>query len=126
MAFTEDTIDVERYWPMHFYMDADVIANSSINETITKAKKFRIGDIRLHFSGGVTSAADFMINVSSILGSRFNVQLLSQDIQGSTDVFLHYSSYLQFNSGDHVVFTTSTFSVVNSYGIEVFGWAVVG
>ena len=128
MAFSEELLKIERYWPLHFYLDADIIPNSGIDDSLnlSTGKKWRLGDIRVHFSQAVVSATDLMINISSILGADYNTKLLSQAIVGIQDIFIHYSSYLQFNSGDTLNITTSTFSVAQTFGIEAFGWAVVG
>lgn len=128
MSFTEEILEIERYWPLHFYMGADIIPNSGIDDSLnlSTGKKWRLGDIRVHFSTAVVSATDLMIDVSSILGANYNTKILSQAIVGVQDIFLHFSSYLQFNSGDTLNITTSTFSVAQTFGIEAFGWAVVG
>ncbi len=125
MAFTKDQPYNERYWPLHFYTAAGVLANSSISDSLTLAKRFQINEIRIHFSVAVVSVIDFMINVSSVLGSAYNTKLISQALLNLQDVFIYYSQPLQFNSDDHINFATSTISIANWYGIEVWGWGVV-
>ncbi len=126
MSFTQEVTSPERYWPFHFYAGAGILVNSTLVETFTFAKKFRVADIRTHFSVAIVSAIDYMINVSSINGSAYNTKILSQAINGVQDIFLHYSSYLQLNSGDYLNFETSLISTANWFGIDVYGWAVVG
>jgi len=126
MSFFEEVMTPERYWPMHQYKSHALSANSGITDNFAMAKKFQIVDIRAHFSTAITSVLDLQIYISSILGSEYNIKLLSQALNGVQDIFIHFSSPLQFNSGDTIKFSSPTISVANRCGIELFGWSVVG
>jgi hypothetical protein len=126
MSFFEEIMSPERYWPMHQYKSHNLSGNSGIVDNFAIAKKFQIADIRAHFSAAIASVLDLQIYISSILGSQYNTKLISQALNGVQDIFIHFSSPLQFNSGDTVKFSSPTVSVANKCGIEVFGWAVVG
>ena len=125
MALTKEEFQPQRWWPVHFYGTNALAGNSALIEEVSVAKRFKVQDIRVHFSTAVASAIDLMIYISSILGSEYNTKLLSQAILGVQNVFIHFSEPLALNSADVLTFSTASFIVANVAGLEVYAWAVV-
>ena len=102
-----------------------VAAGAALSESISIGKKWKIHEIRIHFSVAFASVEDFVAYISATKGSAHNLTLLSYACNGSTDIILYYSSPRIFLSDDELVLTFSN-SGSNVVGINVQGWAVQG
>ena len=114
----------ERWTELSFYKKDD--GNGAIGEDFGPGKRFRVGEIRVHFSTAFASNEYLVAVLSAIKGSEHNVVLLSQACFMSTDIFIHYSNPLEFLSEDVLRIELSNVSGVNAIGINVIGWAVLG
>jgi hypothetical protein len=114
----------ERFWTLAFYKIDN--GNGTISEEINPGKRWKLAEIRIHFSTAFASAEYLKAFLSAIKGSEHNVVLLSHNCSGSTDYILYYSEPRLFLSDDVLCIELSNASGVNAIGISVFGWAVLG
>jgi len=125
MAFTESFFGPHNWQHFNFYKTAPGSVLSFITESINISAPWKLQELRLHFSTAMGSVKYLNIRVSSVGGSALNTILLSQDLNGVQDLYLHYSDPMLFFSDDQLVITTSVISVANWYGLQVIGWAVI-
>lgn len=127
MAFTVQEFQQPGRWT-HFSFFVSGGTNGAVTESLENPgqQKFKLGELRLHFSTAVASATDLVVRVSSINGSYHNAVLLSLALLGLRDVLLQFSNPYQLLSDDQVVIGWSQKSGVNIGGLNVQGWAVLG
>jgi hypothetical protein len=132
MSFTGDWPGYQRWDHFHFY-ETENGTNGTLESVLDgsvmgKAYKWKIGEIRMHFSTAFASVEYFKAYVSSILGSNHNYVLISQLMSDIVDFRLVFEDHehLMLFSDDALRFSFSNASGVNLWGLEVQGWAVRG
>lgn len=111
------------YQTFSFYKT--VAAGAALSESIDIGRKWKLQEIRIHFSVAFASVEDFVAYISAAKGSAHNFTILSYAANGSTDISIYYSAPRQFLSDDELVMTFSN-SGSNVVGLNVQGWAVQG
>ena len=124
IAMTKVENPPDRWWPFTYFEQAG--ENGVYSESIAPGTRFRLKEIRLHFSTAFASTEDFTIAMSSVNGSYFNFKLLSQALNTVRDLIWRPDQPLDFFSDDQIVLGLSQVSAVNLFGIEVHGWSIVG
>lgn len=129
MTWDKENIEPQRWTQFLFFSSGG--ADGFVNESIIPGTDFgsipwKLGEVRLHFSVAFASVEDFVIRISSIKGSAYNTLLISQALNGITDMTIHYSDPLLFLSDDQLVITGAMVSATNIYGMEFIGWAAMG
>jgi len=124
MAFDEVYIQPQLWDHFSFFKTTGL--DGTLSETVAPEKKFKLAEIRAHFSVAFVSVEYLKAYISAAKGSEYNTVLLSYLVSGSTDIFIHYSDPLLFLSDDHLVFELSLVSGTNVIGLNVVGWAVQG
>jgi hypothetical protein len=114
----------ERFWQLAFYKKDD--GDGAIGENFNPGTRWKLAEIRVHFSSAFASVEYLTAYLSATKGSEHNVVLLSHNCSGSTDIILYYSEPRMFLSDDVLRVELSNTSGVNAIGISVFGWAVIG
>lgn len=122
MAFTEEFFGPHRWKEFTFSAKGSAIA-SFINETVAMDRKWKLAEVRLHFSTAMGSVKYMTMQISGSDAS-YNTKLYSESLNGVQDLIIHYSAPLTFNSDQQLVIGTSVLSVANQYGLQVIGWAV--
>ncbi len=122
--FEENYFGPHRWQQFSFFATGSAIA-SSINESISMSKRWRLEEIRLHFSTAMGSVKYITAQISAGNGSMFNTLIFSEDLNGVIDYRMHYSNPLGFESDDQLVIKSSVLSVANGYGLNVIGWAII-
>ena len=89
-------------------------------------KPWRLGQIKIHLSSKFLSAEYLKVYVSSVNGSYFNYVILSQLMSDVYDLLIQFSQGFLLHSGDQLIFDWSMNSGVNLFGLDVYGWAVIG
>ena len=120
----EEIIEPQRWSEFEFFNAFGT--NGLETKSIYFHKNFKLGEIRLHLSVAFASAGALIAQLSSVKGSAYNTKLLSTDISGTIDLFIHYSDPILFLSNDHLKFTISLVSGTNIIGMTVRGWAALG
>ena len=126
MSFTNSNLKNERYMPLHFYLGADIAVASALSDSLTWSRRFKIGELKIHFSGAFPSVNSLVVYVSAALGSDYNHRYLNEPLNGVQDLLLQWDPPLILNSGDHLIIQTSTLSAAVSFGMEVNGWGIIG
>ena len=107
----------------HFFKESSGVMAESLDD----GRLLRLGTIRLHLSTAFLSNEYFTVRISSIYGSRHNLNLLSQAMIGIIDLLWYVgSATLPLLSGDQVVLAMSTAAGINTWGLSISGWAVQG
>lgn len=121
---TENFLDNQRETLFKFYATNGL--NGKLNESITMGKPWKLKEIRVHCSSAFASQEHFVVSFSSIMGSMYNMKLVSYSMSDLTDLWIDYVDPLPFESDDHMLIAFSTTSGANRIGLTVIGWAVVG
>lgn len=124
MAFTEKYTQPQRWDHFEFYFSGKI--NGWEEQSLAPNIKFKINEIRLCFSTAFASVEDFVVRLSSLKGSVFNLIFVSQALNGVKDLLWQPSQELIFGSDDQIVFAGSMASNINEYGLSALGWAVRG
>jgi hypothetical protein len=127
MAFTKEFLQPQRWDEFHYYFSGK--ANGWEDQSldfISEGYRFKVGEVRVHFSSAFASVEDFVMYRSAINGSMYNNIWISEALNGVRDLVLFFSDPLNFFSDDQLVFTGSMVSNTNGYSLEVFGWAARG
>lgn len=122
MAFTEEFFGPHRWREFTFGAKGSAVT-SFINETVSIAHKWKLAEVRLHFSTAMGSVKYMTMNISGS-DTSYNTKLYSASLNGVQDLIIHYSAPLTFNSDQRLLIATSVLSVANQYGLQVIGWAV--
>jgi hypothetical protein len=124
MALSKESIQPQRWHLFEFYQSYG--ANGKISDSFCPGKVWTLQEIRVHLSVAFASAEYLIMKLSCGLGSAFNLKFYSTNLSGSTDVFIHYSDPLFFNSDDHLNFELSFVSATNVLGFQFIGWEARG
>ena len=124
IALTKVENPPDRWWPFTYFEQAG--EDGAYTQAISPGRRFRLKEIRLHFSTAFASVEDFTLAMSSINGSYFNFMLLSQELSGVRDLIYTPDFPLEFFSDDQIILGLSQVSAVNLFGIEIHGWSIVG
>lgn len=125
MAFTVQEYQQPERWT-HFSFFTKQKAGSNVESLNPDGQFFKLEEVRLHFSSAFASSRDFTIRLSSIKGSEYNLTLLSQALSGIQDLLWQPDRPLVMLSDDQVVFSWTQVSDVNTLGLNVLGWGVLG
>jgi hypothetical protein len=125
MAFTVQEFQLPERWT-HFSFFKTQKAASNVESLDPDGQFFKLAEVRLHFSSTFGSTQDFTIRLSSIKGSEYNLLLLSQALSGLRDLLWQPSQALLLLSDDQIVFSWTQVSDVNTLGLNVLGWGVLG
>ena len=119
MAFTEKKIPVSRNYYFEYY-DSDTL---SIDQSFDPSTPFELDSIKLHMSVVHPSVVDLRVWVSSILGSAYDLVLLSLAMSDVKDVLWGPDRTMILNYGDalHISMNESTGIV---WGLLVNGWSI--
>lgn len=120
MAFTEKYLPYSRTKYFSFFADG---LNVSMEENFTPDFDYEVKSITLHLSVVHVSVVDFIVRLSSIQGSAYNLKLISQAMNGVQDFIWTPDSTQIYYIGDHLNFSM-TMSGANRYGLLIEGWAV--
>ena len=101
-------------------------ADGTISDSVNPGCVSKLRSIKVHLSVAFASAEYLIIQLSAGLGSAYNTVLYSQNLSGSTDVFIHYSDPLLFLSDDQLNFELSMASGTNIIGFQFETWAARG
>lgn len=124
MSLTEIDISPQLWWDIifHGYYGAD----GNISDSFCPGVPWKLKDIRVKISGAFASVEYLILKISSVLDSYHNIIFYSQNVSGSTDIFIQYSEPLLFLSDDHLVFELSNTSGVHTFGFIFNTWAAKG
>lgn len=124
MAFTEEFIEPSRWTQFSFFASGGT--NGAVSESLAPGKKFKLSEIRLHFSVIFSEVEYFVVRLSAAKGSAYNQTFLSQALSDVIDVLYQPDNPLPMLSDDQIVFSWSQASASNIGGLNVQGWAVYG
>jgi len=108
------------------YFNYYTTGNMPLIENISFDTPFELDEIRLHLSVAFASVDDFIVKLSSILGSAYDILLLSYSMNTHTDLLYQPNRSYKFIYGDILSIQLSFKSGVNYYGLNVLGWEVAG
>lgn len=120
MAFSELTQPVSRMQYFIYYTDG----NSDMDEDLAPEKAFELDSVKLHLSVANASVVDFIMTLSSILGSAHDCTYLSQAMEGLTNVFWLVERPMIFLYGDTINFGLSMVTGTNHWGLQIQGWYI--
>lgn len=120
MALTLATQPVSRMQYFIYYADG----NSDMDEDLAPGKAFELDSVKLHLSVAEVSVVDFIMHLSSILGSYHDCTYLSQAMEGLTNVFWLVERPMIFLYGDTINFSLSMVTGTNYWGLQIQGWAI--
>lgn len=120
--FTLEELSQNRLWNENSFFYS---SNLSFQKSIFPGKRFKLVDVKMHFSVAVGSIVDLTVRVSSIKGSAYNVIIISQAMATVQDLFMHFSTPIPFLSDDHLVFSM-ILSAANVFGLQADVWSVEG
>ena len=101
-----------------------VTADEPLVENIIFSKPFELDEVRLHLSVAMVSVVDFIIRLSSIFGSAYDVKLLSYAFLGHQDLLYQPTRPYKFVYGDILSIELNFKKNTNYYGLSVLGWEV--
>lgn len=128
MALSGDLSNYERWQEFDYFVQVGDADTGAVSESMSSpnSKRWRLKEVRLKFSSTFASVEDFVVEVSSILGSYFNQKIVSQALNGVINYYNQFDSAVPLSASDTLNFTFSMGSGTNIAGIQVFGWAVSG
>lgn len=100
--------------------------DGTISDSLNPGVPYKLRSIRIHLSVAFVSVEYLVMQLSAGLGSAYNTVLYSQNLSGSTDIFIHYSDPLLFLSDDQVNIELSMNSGTNIIGFQFETWAARG
>lgn len=124
MAFSKDYKAYDRKTDFHFYFSGQ--ADGWESQSLEEGKRIGLKEVRLHFDSTFNSVEDFIVYVSSINGSAYNLKLISEALNGVDDIIVQFSNEIILFSDDQLVFNGSMVSNTHLYGLEALGWSVRG
>lgn len=98
--------------------------NSDMAESLAPGKAFELDTVELHLSVANVSVVDFIMQLSSALGSEYNITYLSQAMYGYTNVVWHIARPFIFMNDDTIDFTLSMVTATNVWGLQIQGWYI--
>ena len=125
----KEFIQNQRWHEFSFFVTggADgVITDSLAPGTDFKAVPWRLKGIRVHCSVAFASVEDLTLRISAANGSAYNLMLLSQAMNGISDLLWQMDTAEIFGSNDDLVVNLSLVSATNIIGIVINGWAAIG
>lgn len=108
----------------HNYFTYYGTANSDMAESLAPETAFELDTVELHLSVADASVVDFIMQLSSNLGSEYNITYLSQPMFGYTNVVWHIARPFIFMYGDTIDFTLSMVTATNVWGLQIQGWTI--
>jgi len=103
-------------WSNYFYYR--VSGQGKIDQTLNPAVNFTVVSVKLHLEvvGGVSE--NITIDVDSNKGRKFDMNILTHDMEEVVDLFWFPDTLLAFQDGDKIDFKYAN-SNVRNYGLEV-------
>lgn len=119
MSFTAKYIPYSRQKWFTYYASAA----ASMSEDFNPGFAYELESVRLHLSTAHASVVDFNAVVSAAQGSRYDLLLFSQAMNGVKDLLWQPTRPYIFDYNDHIDFSM-IMSAANNYGLTIVGWAV--
>lgn len=94
-------------------------ATGAIDETLTPVSAFQIEEIRLHLDAAGGATEDFTAVLDSDAGTRYDVLILSQDMELVSDIIYQPPRPLIFSAGDVIDFGYTNTNG-RDWGLEVY------
>jgi hypothetical protein len=108
------------------YFNYYTTGNEPLIENIEFSYPFELNEFRLHLSVSMASIEYFIVRLSSILGSAYDVKILSYSMYAHKDLIYQMDCTYKFLYGDILSVQLSFASGTNTYGLAVLGWEVMG
>lgn len=125
MALTRINDPIGKYCYFTYYTTSGGTDTAeTMTEAVAPAVPFYIDEVRLHLSVVHASVVDYIISLSSELGSAYNTLFLSQAMNGEKDVIWQPERPKRFRAGDQLS-VNMIMSGSNYYGITISGWTIV-
>jgi len=86
--------------------------------TFSPAINFMIVSVKLHLSSEGGTAEDFTITLDSRRGTKFDANLLTQDMEKTVDLYWTPNKDLAFEDGDKIKFEYANTNARN-FGLEI-------
>jgi len=128
MAFAGTLYNYERWQEFDYFVTVGDADTGAVSESLPKKKKKRwlLKEARIKFSSAYASVEDFVITISSILGSYYDQKVVSQALNGIENYLIQFDSVINMSASDTINVTMSMKSGTNIAGIQLIGWAVSG
>jgi len=125
MAFTGNLYDYERWQEFDYYVSS---TGGVVNESLSSpnGKRWKLNEVRIKFSSAFASVEDFVVKISSILGSYYDQKLVSVALNGVLNYLNQFENGIHLSASDTLNVTMSAAAGVNDLGIQLIGWAVSG
>jgi len=126
MSFTSKYLPVSKHKYFSFFAEElhPVVAwDDTMDEQFNPSCAFILDKIRLHLSTAHVSIVSFVVTLSHHLGSQYNEIIISQAMLGVQDL-LYQAHPPRFFHPEDTLSCAMPMSAVNSYGLEISGWAV--
>lgn len=100
-----------------------LIGIDTMDEQFDASCAFILDKIRLHLSTVHVSIVSFVVRLSHHLGSEYNEVIVSQAMLGVIDL-LYQADPPRFFYPDDTLSIAMPMSAMNTYGLEITGWAI--
>jgi len=103
-------------WSNYFYYR--ISGQGSIDATLNPAVNFTIVSVKLHLESAGGTSEDIVLTVDSGKGRKFDMNLLTHDMEEVADLFWFPDTLLAFQDGDKINCAYHNMNKRN-YGLEI-------